>query len=122
MGVSCTAAVLLFFLPGASSALEPSPLAHQKSSFTNADDGDLTPVGVHTAIYGDDGMAVSWSTAAAFSEGALPKVRFGPTSGALSAEASGESASYLAGAKVHHHVVLAPLEPSTVYYYQMALG
>ena len=78
------------------------------------------PLGVHTAIHGDDGMAISWSTVAPLEKNA-PLVRYGLISGELASQASGESRSYLDGATVHHHVVLSPILLETTYYYQICV-
>jgi len=67
------------------------------------------PLGVHVAIGGPDSMVVSWSQHSAASPDG-PKVRFGPDPNSITTEAVGETRSYLAGATLHNHVTLSPLQ------------
>ena len=81
------------------------------------------PLGVHTAIHGELGVAVSWSTTEPLLQS--PTVRFGTASGALDQttdSADGETKVYLDGATIHHHAVLRELSPGTEYFYQIQVS
>jgi hypothetical protein len=71
------------------------------------------PLGVHVAIGGPDSMVVSWSQQSAASADG-PKVQFGTNPNEYNVQSVGETRSYLAGALLHNHVTLSPLQVRSV--------
>ena len=72
-----------------------------------------TPTQLHLALAGGADVRVAWRTAAA----APSACSWGPTNASMPFAATGASVEYLPGHGFHHAVKLAPLSPSTVYWY-----
>ncbi len=90
-------------------------------SATNPEECGAGVTQVHTAFAGADangdpsGVVVSWATPSATN---TSECLFGTDEKSLDQTATGIQKSYLEGAKVHHHVELANLQPGTTYYYK----